>query len=151
MMNHKVTLGLKRLVRRSYFAALLVLPLLLSSCQPSPIEQYELDRPTDTVDVARRYFTFFLATQNERVYELAHPDLHEEIEDWINANEPTCDIREMPDYIASPLRVVMFCRCTLTVEGMWFDRDEAYSPYIIVTDFDSIRYTVTVSSDLSVR
>ena len=141
MMNVKVTMRLMRLVRRSYSVALIVFPLLLSSCQPSPVEQWELDRPTDTAEVARRYFAFFLATQDERVYELAHPDLHEEIQDWINANEPTCSINTMPSYTASQARVTMYCSCTLIVEGMWFDRDEAYSPYIIVMDLDSIRYT----------
>lgn len=131
---------MKRFVCLAYSVLILALLVLLGSCQPSPAEQWELDRQNDSPDVARLFFTFFLANQDVRVFELAHPDLYDEIENWMNANDPVCNMNKMPEYVSSPLRTIMYCRCDIVVEGMSIEIDETYAPFYVVSGLDSIRY-----------
>ena len=141
MMNVKVTMRLMRLVQRSYSVALIVLPLLLSSCQPSPVEQWELDRPMIQSMSPDSTSLFFWLLRMSVFTNWLILTCMERSEIGSTPMNRRADVNEMPDYIATGFSIDMFCRCTLTVEGMWFDRDEAYSPYIILTDFDSIRYS----------
>lgn len=127
----------------------IVLASFLYSCSSSrsPAAQWLDARDNSDPGVARVYFAIFLANQDELVYEISHPDLHSRIEQWTMANEPMCSQTRMPtEWVSSPIRTSLLCRCDVRVEGIETELDEKLAPYHIVVDFDSIRYLNCVES-----
>ena len=121
---------------------ILFIVLLLSGCGGSPANRWEAVQdeidPSDT----RLYFTIFLASHNEQVYELAHPDLHDKIRDWQNEHAPMCSDQRMPEdtLILGEDDVVLICNCIVVARSLAVDIIEDYASHHIITGWNSITY-----------
>ena len=134
-------MNLKTIIRLTQIVGVILLALLTVGCGRSPVEEWKAEQQNDGPGTARLFFTIFLASQNEHVYEVAHPDLHEKIASWIDANEPICSLDQMPtEWTDSPIETYLLCSCGVTVEGIMTTIDESYSPYHIVTDYELVEY-----------
>ena len=104
----------------------------------TPEDYWRRAQQLDSPSVARLYFTIFLASHDPLVYELAHPDIHDQIRKWVDSNEPTCSRERMPEYVTSPLATSLVCKGDIRVDGITTTLDPTYSKHYVVTGYDSI-------------
>ena len=103
-----------------------------------PHEYWEDNRSTSAG--ATLYFAYLLGRQDDRVYTLAHPDFHAEVDAFMAHHEPVCG-----DYLTSWVGgkddIVVYCQCHIRLDGVVTTFNSDIQPHRIVLSVESMQYS----------